>query len=56
MKMNSIADLRNRIATFKAHLHEEELLSSSLKGGSLNLLPAHLDFNNGADGGSDEDH
>lgn len=38
-KQKSINDLRERLISFKAHLQEEELLSSSLKGGALNLIP-----------------
>lgn len=35
----SITSLRAQVATFRKHLKEEELLSASLKGGALNLLP-----------------
>ena len=34
-KVASISDLRQKIAIFKSHLQEEEVLSSSLKGGPL---------------------
>lgn len=43
----SITALRDKISVFRNHIREEELLSKSLKGGSLNLLPDHLDIDVG---------
>ena len=43
-KMESIRKLRNQIAVFNQHLREEELLSASLKGGALSLIPGNIIF------------